>query len=165
VGIKSSSGDGDGEEVLPASLHGDEDGGNLPPWGRGWGSNPRRGIPVEILRSVHLSVRSPVGCLRCTRDRTPRWWVKLTVPASDRSLTLRGSFSNIGDRRMWLNRSDTWCASHDRTLGVARPVIPISTSSRCVFSCSEGVTALFRLPLYKRCLAGSSSLSWPFALT
>ena len=40
AGIKSLSGDGDGEEVLPMSLHGDGDGGNLPPWGQGWGSNP-----------------------------------------------------------------------------------------------------------------------------
>ena len=44
-GIKSPSWDGDGEEVLPVSLHGDGDGENLPPRGRGWGSNPRRGIP------------------------------------------------------------------------------------------------------------------------
>jgi len=43
AGIKSPSGDGDGEEVLPMSLHGD--GENLPLRGRGWGSNPRRGIP------------------------------------------------------------------------------------------------------------------------
>jgi len=45
AGIKSRSGDGDREEVLPMSLHGDGDGGNLPPRGRGWGGNPRRGIP------------------------------------------------------------------------------------------------------------------------
>ena len=44
AGIKFPSGDGDGEEVLPVSLHGDGDGGNLPPRGRGWGSNPGQGI-------------------------------------------------------------------------------------------------------------------------
>jgi len=47
AGIKSPSGDGDGEEVLPMSIHGDGDGdrGNLPPRGWGWSGNTRQGIP------------------------------------------------------------------------------------------------------------------------
>jgi len=45
AGIKSPSGDMDGEEVLPVSLHGDGDRGNFPPRGQGWGSNPQWGIP------------------------------------------------------------------------------------------------------------------------
>ena len=46
AGIKSPSGDGDGEEVLPMSLHGDGDGGNLPPRERRWGSNPTGNSPL-----------------------------------------------------------------------------------------------------------------------
>jgi len=50
AGIKSPSGDENGEEVLPTSLHGNGDGGNLPPRGRGWGSNPDGEFPVDISR-------------------------------------------------------------------------------------------------------------------
>ena len=48
VGIKSLSGDRDGEEVLLMSLHEDGNGGNLPPRGRGWGGNPDEKFPVDI---------------------------------------------------------------------------------------------------------------------
>jgi hypothetical protein len=87
------------------------------------------------------------------------------VGMSDRSLTLCGSFSNVGDQRSMLNLGDTWMSSDDRTLrhasGRFRSARPITPRRQAVM----GPTTLFREGLYLSPLAGSSSLSWPFALT
>ena len=53
--IKSPSRDGDGEEMLPMSLHGDGDGGNLSLQGREWGNNPDREFPVDISSGSRLA--------------------------------------------------------------------------------------------------------------
>jgi len=45
AGIKSPAGNGDGEEMFSVDVHGDGDGENLAPRGRGWWLIPRRGIP------------------------------------------------------------------------------------------------------------------------
>ena len=45
TGIKSPTGNGDGEEMFPVNVHGDGDGENSSPRGRGWWHIPRRGIP------------------------------------------------------------------------------------------------------------------------
>jgi hypothetical protein len=59
------------------------------------------------------------------------------VGTSDRSLTLRGSFLNVGDQRSTLNLGDTWTSSDDRTLRhafghfqLARPVTPCRQAVR-----------------------------------
>ena len=64
AGIKSPSGDGDGEEVLPVSLHGDGDGdgGNFPPRGRGWGSNPDGEFSVDISSDAFTGLTARSGC-------------------------------------------------------------------------------------------------------
>jgi len=50
AGIKSLSGDGDGEEVLPMSLHGDGDGdgGNLLPRGQDGAVTLDEEFPIDI---------------------------------------------------------------------------------------------------------------------
>ncbi|CAD6252790.1 unnamed protein product [Miscanthus lutarioriparius] len=66
VGIKSPSGDRDGKEVLPVSLHGDGDGDgderNLPLRGRGWGSNPDGEFSVDISSGAFTGLTARSGC-------------------------------------------------------------------------------------------------------
>jgi hypothetical protein len=85
--------------------------------------------------------------------------------ASDRSLTLHGSFSNVGDQRSTLILGDTWTSSDDRTLrrasGHFRSAHPITPRKHA----AREPTALFHWGFYLSPMVSSSSLSWPFALT
>ena len=45
-------GDRDEEEMILDDIHGDRDGENSHPRGRGWKSNLQRGIPVDISNST-----------------------------------------------------------------------------------------------------------------
>jgi hypothetical protein len=74
-------------------------------------------------------------------------------------------FSTVGIAWTRLNRGAMCRASHDRTLGGMRPVIPIYVSGRCADSCSKRGNDSIHGALYLSPMAGSSSLSWPFALT
>jgi hypothetical protein len=101
---------------------------------------------------------------RCV-DLTLARRVRSPFGAIDRDLCVAPSDLTVEIRHTWLNCDDTWTAVSDRTLTcvfghieAARPVTPRRQAVR-------GPMALFRGAFYLSPLAGSSSLSWPFALT
>jgi hypothetical protein len=64
-----------------------------------------------------------------------------------------------------IQSGDTWTPILDRMQGAARPVIPTGACSRHKTSADREPTTLFWGDAYLRCLAGTCSLSCPFALT
>jgi hypothetical protein len=84
--------------------------------------------------------------------------------ASGSHLTVERDHLAVGDRCMWFEAGDKWMTSIDRTLGVVHPVRWTSASGHPELGCSESPMALFCRGSYLSPMAGSSSLSWPFAL-
>jgi hypothetical protein len=64
-----------------------------------------------------------------------------------------------------VKHSDMWLQSHDWMQGGVHPIILIGASDRVRNAGSSEPMALFHGGFYVRPMAGSSSLSWPFALT
>ena len=95
------------------------------------------------------------------RGACERTWVcgvRSCVGVSDLDIT-------IGITWPRLNAEATWLPSSDLMLVGLCPVNPIGVSGQCLASCSLSPTALFHGGFYLSPMAGSSSLSWPFALT
>ena len=92
-------------------------------------------------------------------DRTLRSSVRsLRSSASDHHLTI-----GIG-RSVFEERGHVACIARPDA-GVLRLVTMTRASGRPVFSAVSSPTSLFHGGFYLRPMAGSSSLSWPFALT
>jgi hypothetical protein len=84
--------------------------------------------------------------------------VRSVVGASGLNLT-------VGIARPQLNAEATWLPSSDRTLAGLCPFTLNSVFGRPELGYSVSPMALFRGGLYLSPMAGSSSLTWPFALT
>ena len=74
-------------------------------------------------------------------------------------------FVTDGIRRSSFKGKNTWQRICDWMLKVVHPVSLTDASGRPELGCSESQTALFRGGFYLSPMAGSSSLSWPFALS
>ena len=84
---------------------------------------------------------------------------------SSRDLGVALSHLTVEIVQMALNAGDTWTTISDQTLGLVRLVDLTDASGHPELGCNESLIALFCGDAYIRHLAGSSSLSWPFALT
>jgi hypothetical protein len=109
------------------------------------------------VRSLGEAVRARVSRRRTGafgfRDRT-----------SGRYLTLGEGPPTVGMAWLRSNEEDMWLHRSDRTLAGLRMVIRTCASGRVVEADNREPTTLFQGDAYKRCLAGSSSHSWLFAL-